>query len=65
MLVRKIYHTMNGDEISCENLIVLYLRFIKKKLMEDSNLWATYSFQNYIEDSIQHIVTDIELEDTL
>lgn len=60
---QETYKTSNGEPVSLDYLIRAYTFFIKKRMLEDVDTWSDYSFSQFIEDSLDHVITGIELDE--
>lgn len=57
------YKTSNGEIVTLDYLIKAYVYFIKKCLLQDVDTWSDYSFSQFIEDSSDHVITGIDLDE--
>jgi hypothetical protein len=55
------YKLKNGKTISLTQLVSKYTSFIKTVLNEDIDTWDNYSFSQYIEDSLDGVITGLDL----
>ena len=55
------YKLKNGKTISLIQLVSKYISFIKTALNEDIDTWDNYSFSQYIEDSLDGVITGLDL----